>query len=59
MPVLPSATTTLSGLSDWAQPIFNSLLPYAYFAGGVLLGVGIILFLIFITTMVVHHLRGN
>ena len=46
MPVLPGATTTLSSMSAWAQPFFDSLWPYAVFAGGVLLSVGIIMFII-------------
>lgn len=46
MPTLPGATTTLSGMGAWSQPIFDSLWPYALFAGGVILAVGIILLVI-------------
>jgi hypothetical protein len=59
MPTLPGATTTLAGMGAWSQPVFEGMLPYAYFAGGVLLGVGIILFIIYIATTVVSHMRGH
>lgn len=59
MPTLPGATTTLSGMAAWGQPVFDSLLPYAYFAGGILLAVGIIGFLIFLAARAAHHMRGG
>lgn len=46
MPTLPSATSTLNGMGAWSQPMFDSLWPYALFAGGLILAVGIIVFII-------------
>jgi len=59
MPVLPTASTTLAGMGEWAQPVFNSMLPYAYFAGGILLGLGLILFIIWGASTIFHHIKHN
>jgi len=42
MPDLPSASTTLSGLKEWANPVFSSMLPYGYLEGGVMIGLALI-----------------
>lgn len=59
MPDLPAATTTLSGLSSWSNPMFQALLPYGYMAAGVLIGVALIIFLIYLGGLLLHHLRGG
>lgn len=59
MPDLPSATTTLSSIKEWSNPMFQSLLPYAYLAMGILVGIGLILFLVYLGSLVLHHLRGQ
>lgn len=59
MPDLPSATTTLAHLAEWSSPMFNALSPYAYMAAGVLIGVGLIGFLIWIGGLVLHHLTNR
>jgi hypothetical protein len=46
MPVLPSATTTLTSMAAWSQPFFDSLWPYAMFAGGILLAIGFIMMVV-------------
>jgi len=59
MPTLPAASSTLAGIAEWSQPMFDSMKPYAYMAAGVLIGVGIILFVIYIGSMILHHMRGH
>ena len=59
MPDLPSATTTLAGLQQWSNPMFQALLPYGYLAGGVLIGVGLIGFVIYIGSLISHHLSSK
>jgi len=59
MPVLPEATTTLEGMSAWSQPMFNSMFPYALFAGGVILAVGIIIFIIRIAGHATDKMGGK
>lgn len=59
MPTLPAATSTLSGISEWSNPMFQALLPYGYMAAGVLIGVGLIIFLIWLGGYLLHHLRGG
>lgn len=44
--VLPSATSTLSGISDWFNPIFTEFWPYGLIVVGVILAFGIIGFII-------------
>lgn len=46
MPTIDGPTTTLASLGAWAQPFFDALKPYAYFEGGIILAVGVILLLI-------------
>jgi len=42
----PSATTTFSGISEWASPLFNDLWPFANIIIGVFVGIFIIGWLI-------------
>ncbi len=57
MPVLPSATTTLSGIAAWSQPVLDGLLPYGYLEAGVILAVGLVTFLIVLSTRASHHMK--
>ena len=59
MPDLPSASTTLASIKQWSQPMFDSLSPYGFMAAGVIIGVGIIWFLIWIAGAVYHKLTGK
>lgn len=59
MPVLPSASSTLEGMGEWSQPIFTALWPYALFAGGVLLAVGLIWFIINLAGHATNKMKGH
>lgn len=59
MPTLPGATTTLANLSEWSQPIFTAMWPYAMFAGGVILGIGLIVLVIKLASLAASHMKGH
>lgn len=59
MPILPSATSTLTGMALWSQPMFDSMWPYALFAGGVLLAVGLIWFVIGLASHGADKMKGH
>lgn len=59
MPDLPSATTTLSSMAEWSQPIFDSMWQYAVFAGGVILAVGLIIFIIRLAGHATDKMQGR
>jgi len=43
---LPDATEMIASTSDWASPVYDSLKPFMYIALGLIVAVGIILFVI-------------
>jgi len=43
---LPSSTTFLASIGDWSSSIFTDLLPFATLAVGVVLGLGLLSFVI-------------
>lgn len=56
---LPSSTTFLASVGEWSGSIFSDLLPFAIYAIGIILGVGLIAFIIFIIfkglSMLIHR----
>jgi len=53
---IPQATTTLAGMAEQSQPVFNAFIPYAYLEIGIIIGVLVILFIIGIFTNTFSHL---
>jgi len=47
---IPAATTTIAAITEYSSPWFTELLPVAYVAIGVVVGVGFVMFLIAIIT---------
>ena len=54
--ILPSATTTLAGMKEYANPYFGAFLPVEYIGIGVLVAVSLILFLIYVFRKAIYHL---
>lgn len=43
---LPSGTTLMANLAVYSSPLFDQLLPFVYFAGGLIVGAGLAWFII-------------
>lgn len=54
---LPSSTQFIASIGEWSSPLFNDLLPFGIFAIGILLGVGLISFIIIIVSKVVDKIK--
>jgi hypothetical protein len=56
---LPDASSSLASLGAWSNPLLNELMPFVFLAGGLLLGVALVIFLIRGVGMVANYIRGG
>lgn len=52
---LPSGTQALASVGEYSSPLFTDLLPFAFFGGGIFLGLGLIAFIILIIARAMSH----
>jgi hypothetical protein len=52
---LPSASSTLEGLSAYSSPIFSDFWPAIELVGGIAIGIGVVAILIIVLTRVMHR----